>query len=55
MYGRPGLGIFGELEDLYGVEQEVNRVGRNLVGELILKIHGLVGYEHRFSFSHRPR
>ena len=38
-----------------GVEQEVNRVGRNLVGELILKIHGLVGYEHRFSFSHLRR
>jgi len=28
------------------VEQEVNSVGRNLVGELILKIHRLVAWLH---------
>ena len=42
-----GLGIFGELGvqlwDLYRAKQEVNSVDRNLVGELILKINGLVG------------
>jgi len=43
LWGR--LGIFGEtgvwLWDLYHAEQEANSVGRNLVGELTLKIHGL--------------
>jgi len=38
------LGV--QLWDLYRAEQEVNSVGRNLVGELILKIHRLVAWLH---------
>ena len=42
LHGRPGLEIFEGtgvcLWDLYHAEQEANSVGRNLVGELILKI-----------------
>ena len=45
--GRPGLGIFGELGVqltlLHGAGG-INRVGKNLVGESILKMHGLVGH-----------
>jgi len=47
LYGRPGLGIFGELGVqltlLHGAGS-INSVGKNLVGESILEIHGLVGH-----------